>query len=265
MGRGRAEPPVPLCSGDERGLGTPSLSTPAPLQLPGLWHVKAAGPRFISLPAKPRREARAPRRAAGWDAVGAGGLGAHPACAAPGQIRPGSGAAGSDRGHSIDLGNLLMKKESPTSKADGRRGACGGCGPERHHSRTHAHRRCSDESGSHAPPAPPASCRPARPARGPLPTAPPVPQKGLSGSIPCRSHAQLSCQHCPQPHVLGMFPLLQHGGSRRGQELRWILGTSPGSMQRRGVWQPWLCFPCCLWRREAAPPCQSPARRGYSS
>lgn len=188
--------------------------------------------------------------------MGAGGLCVHPACAAPGQIHPGSGAAGSDRGHSIDLGNLLMKKVAH-KQSRWAEGSLRGMRP-REAPLTHA--RPSQVLGRVG-----LARRPARPARGPLPTAPPMPQKGLSGSIPCRSPAQLSCQHCPQPHVLGMFPLLQHGGSRRGQELKWLRGMSPSSTQRRGVWQPWLCFPCCLRRREAAPPCQSPARRGYSS
>lgn len=50
--------------------------------------------------------------------------------AAPSQIHPGSDATGSDRGHGINVGNLFMKKESPTSSAAGQIGAWGGVQPQ---------------------------------------------------------------------------------------------------------------------------------------
>lgn len=64
--------------------------------------------------------------------LGEGGSACAPHRSAPSQIQPGSDATGSDRGHGINVGNLLMKKESPTSRAAGRKGAWGGgCSPGR--------------------------------------------------------------------------------------------------------------------------------------
>lgn len=75
--------------------------------------------------------------------LGEGGSACAPHRSAPSQIQPGSDATGSDRGHGINVGNLLMKKESPTSRAAGRKGAWGGDaapGDAAHR----AQRRCSD-------------------------------------------------------------------------------------------------------------------------
>lgn len=75
---------------------------------------KPLPPVLGSFPCKKLRKAPAFLTARG-DALGEWKLHTHPQL----QIQPGSDATGSDRGHSIDLGNLLMKKESPTSPADG--------------------------------------------------------------------------------------------------------------------------------------------------
>lgn len=100
--------------------------------------------------------------------------------AAPSQIHPGSDATGSDRGHGINVGNLFMKKESPTSSAAGQIGAWGGGaapGDAAHRASAgaqtplHCQPPAASPSGVEAP---------SSAARGPC-LQHPIPQQGLSG------------------------------------------------------------------------------------
>lgn len=150
--------------------------------------------------------------------LGEGGSACAPHRSAPSQIQPGSDATGSDRGHGINVGNLLMKKESPTSRAAGRKGAWGGMQPRE---MLHTGPSAGAQTPLHC--QPPAACpggveAPSSAARGPCPQHP-TPQRGLSGPG-------------LQPHVPEDDPsALQRGSSGWGRQPNQGCRASPSSWQ----------------------------------